>query len=84
MARINLTQKPQAEQLRILNDYLSRRMQHKTQGEVTLSQLVNRFRHNRCFTIKAKTIWLSKLLKELKMSEGKEQHASPNRAIIRI
>jgi len=64
MARINLTQKPQAEQLRILNDYLNRRMQHKAQGEVTLSQLVNRFHYNRCFTIKAKTIWWSKLLKD--------------------
>jgi hypothetical protein len=69
MARINLTQKPQAEQLRILNDYLNRRMQHKAQGEVTISQLVNRFRHNKCFTIKAKTIWLSKLLKEIKIKE---------------
>ena len=69
MARINLTQKPQAEQLRILSDYLNRRMQHKAQGDVTLSQLVNRFRHNKCFTIKAKSIWLSKLLKEIKIKE---------------
>jgi hypothetical protein len=67
MARIDLTKKPQAEQLRILNDYLNRRMQHKAQGEVTISQLVNRFRHNKCFTVRAKTIWLSKLLKEVKM-----------------
>jgi hypothetical protein len=44
-------------------------MQHKAQGEVTISQLVNRFRHNKCFTIKAKTIWLSKLLKEIKIKE---------------
>jgi hypothetical protein len=69
MARINLTQKPQAEQLRILNDYLNRRSQHKTQGDITIEQLVNRFRHNRCFTKKAKAAWLSKLLRDIKSRE---------------
>lgn len=69
MGRINLTQKPHTEQLRILNDYLNRRRQHTAQGEVTLPQLVNRFRLNRCFTVRAKSIWLLKLIKEIKMNE---------------
>jgi hypothetical protein len=62
MAKINLTRKSQSEQLRILNDYVLRREQHKNQGAVTVDHLVNRFRHNRCFTNKAKSAFLSKLL----------------------
>jgi hypothetical protein len=66
MARINLTKKPVSEQLRILNDYLNRRAQHKSQDEVTIDQLLKRFRNNRCFTNKSKAVWLSKLLKDVK------------------
>ena len=66
MTRINLTQKGQSEQIRILNDYLNRRSQHKNQGVITIDQLVNRFRHNRCFTKRAKATWLSKLMRDLK------------------
>ena len=62
MAKINLTRKSQSEQIRILNDYLIRRAQHKSQGPVTVDQLVNRFRHNRCYTNKTKSNFLSKLL----------------------
>lgn len=65
MAKVNLTFKPQSEQLRILNDYLMRRAQHNSQGEVTLDQIVKRFRHNRCFTNKAKAAYFSRLLKQL-------------------
>ena len=64
MTRINLTKKPHSDQLRILNDYLNRRAQHKSQGEVTIAQLINRFRNNRCFTNAAKAAWLSRLLKD--------------------
>jgi len=66
MARINLTKKSHSDQLRILNDYLERRAQHKIQGEVTIDQLIRRFRNNRCFTNSAKSVWLSRLLKEAK------------------
>jgi len=66
MARINLTKKPHSEQIRILNDYLIRRSQHGGQGEVTIDQLIKRFRNNRCFTNSAKASWLSRLLKDVK------------------
>jgi hypothetical protein len=66
MTRINLTKKSHPEQLRILNDYLNRRAQHAAQGEVTIDQLIKRFRNNRCFTNSAKAAWLSKLLKDVK------------------
>ena len=62
MAKINFTHKSQDEQLRILNDYLIRRAQHKIQSEVTLDQIVNRFKHNRCYTNKAKAIYFSRLM----------------------
>ena len=63
MARINLTKKSVSEQLRIFNDYLIIRAQHKSQNDITIDQLLKRFRNNRCFTNKSKAIWLSKLLK---------------------
>lgn len=66
MARINLTKKPLPEQLRILNDYINRRFQHKAQGEITIDQLIKRFRNNRCFTNSSKAVWLSRLLKDVK------------------
>jgi ribosome-interacting GTPase 1 len=62
MAKINFTHKSQDEQLRILNDYLIRRAQHKIQSEVTIDQIVNRFKHNRCYTNKAKAIYFSRLM----------------------
>ena len=69
MAKINLTRKSQSEQLRILNDYLLRRAQHKNQGEVTVDHLVNKFRHNRCYTNKAKASFLAKLLRTLQLTK---------------
>ena len=69
MAKINLTRKSQSEQLRILNDYLIRRAQHKNQGEVTVDNLVKRFRHNRCYTNKAKSAFLAKLLRSLEQNK---------------
>jgi len=62
MTKINFTHKSQDEQLRILNDYLIRRAQHKTQSNVTIDQIVNRFKHNRCYTNKAKAIYFSRLM----------------------
>ena len=62
MAKINFTHKPQDEQLRILNDYLIRRAQHTKQNDVTIDQIVNRFKHNRCYTNKAKGIYFSRLM----------------------
>lgn len=63
MAKINLTNKPQSEQVRIMKDYLDRRGQHKQQELTTVEHLIKRFRHNRCFTNKAKAAFLSKLFK---------------------
>ena len=62
MAKINFTHKTQDEQVRILNDYLIRRAQHKIQSEVTIDQIVNRFKHNRCYTNKSKAIYFSRLM----------------------
>jgi len=73
MAKINLTRKSQQDQLRILNDYLLRRAQHKNQGEVTLEHLVKRFRHNKCFTDKAKASFLFKLLRTLEQEKKKPE-----------
>jgi ribosome-interacting GTPase 1 len=62
MAKINFTHKSQDEQLRILNDYLMRRAQHKGQSDVTIDNIVKRFKHNRCYTNKAKAIYFSRLM----------------------
>jgi hypothetical protein len=62
MAKINFTHKSQDEQLRILNDYLIRRAQHKGQTQVTIDHIVKRFKHNRCYTNKAKAIYFSRLM----------------------
>lgn len=69
MGKINLTHKPTSEQIRILKDYLDRRAQHKTQGEVSLDQIVKRFKHKRLLSDKAKSIHFDKLLKMMKKNE---------------
>jgi hypothetical protein len=66
MAKINLTTKPIPEQVRILKDYLSRRSQHKTQGEVSLDQIVKRFKHKKLLNVKTKMSHFDKLLKIIK------------------
>jgi hypothetical protein len=66
MAKINLTLKPIPEQVRILRDYLNRRSQHKTQGEVSIDQVVKRFKHKKLSSNRAKTIHFDKLLKMVK------------------
>lgn len=66
MAKINLTQKPISEQVRILRDYLDRRAQHKTQGEVTIAQIVSRFKHKKLLNERSKAVHFDKLLKMMK------------------
>jgi hypothetical protein len=63
MPKINLTHKPTSEQIRIIKDYLNRRSQHKEQGEVTVDQIIKRFKHNRLMTDRAKYSHFDKLLK---------------------
>jgi ribosome-interacting GTPase 1 len=78
MAKINFTHKTQNDQLRILNDYLIRRAQHKTQRGVTVDQIVNRFKHNRCYTNKAKAIYFSRLLHILENTKTEVQSETQN------
>jgi len=66
MAKINLTLKPIPEQVRILRDYLKRRSQHKSQGEVSIDQVVKRFKHKKLSSNRAKAIHFDKLLKIIK------------------
>jgi len=66
MAKINLTNKPISEQLRILQDYLDRRAQHKTQGNVTIDQIVSRFKHKKLLNERSKAVHFDKLLKMMK------------------
>jgi hypothetical protein len=66
MAKIDLTNKPISEQVRILQDYLNRRAQHKIQGEVTIEQIVTRFKHKKLLNERIKSIHFDKLLKTIK------------------
>jgi len=62
MAKIDLTRKSTEEQLRIINDYLERRKQHKEQGAIKLTQLIKRFKHKRYTSDKQKFFYFKKLL----------------------
>lgn len=63
MPKINLTNKPTSEQVRILKDYLSRRSQHLGQGDIKLSQVVKRFKHKSLMSDKDKMAHFRKLLR---------------------
>ena len=63
MPKINLTNKPTSEQVRILKDYLSRRYQHQSQGDIKLSQVVKRFKHKSLMSDKDKMAHFRKLLR---------------------
>jgi hypothetical protein len=76
MPKINLTHKPTSEQIRIVRDYLSRRAQHKEQGEVTVDQIIKRFKHNRLMTDRAKYSHFDKLLKMIYKESDTEQSNS--------
>jgi len=73
MPKVNLTNKSVEDQVRIIKDYLIRRSQHKNQGEITISHLVNRFKHNRLISDRAKAAHFSKLLRQAvqQVSKGK-------------
>ena len=66
MAKVNLTLKPIPEQLRIIKDYLDRRAQHKTQGDVSVGQVVKRFKHKKLSSNRAKASHFDKLIKMIK------------------
>lgn len=69
MPKINLTHKPTSEQVRIIKDYLDRRAQHKEQGEVTVEQIIKKFKHNRLMTDRAKYSHFDKILKMIEEKE---------------
>jgi hypothetical protein len=66
MAKVNLTLKPISEQIRILKDYLDRRSQHKMQGEVSIEQVIKRFKHKKLLNNRSKASHFDKLLKIIK------------------
>jgi hypothetical protein len=74
MPKVNLTNKSVEDQIRIIKDYLIRRSQHKNQGEISVSHLVNRFKHNRLISDRAKTSHFSKMLKQAQQLYNKEKH----------
>jgi hypothetical protein len=74
MPKVNLTNKSVEDQVRIIKDYLIRRSQHKNQGDVTVSHLVNRFKHNRLLSDRAKASHFNKLLKQAMQLFGKERY----------
>jgi hypothetical protein len=71
MAKVNLTLKPISEQVRILKDYLDRRAQHKTQGEVTIEQVIKRFKHKKLLNNRSKASHFNKLLVIIKKDSQK-------------
>jgi len=73
MPKVNLTNKSVEDQVRIIKDYLIRRSQHKNQGDVTVSHLVNRFKHNRLLSDRAKASHFNKLLKQAAQLFSKEK-----------
>ena len=79
MPKVNLTNKSIDEQIRIITDYLIRRSQHKNQGEIKVSHLVNRFKHNRLISDRAKASHFNKLLKQaLQQFKNKTPGSSDN------
>jgi hypothetical protein len=66
MPKINLTNKTKEEQKRIIQNYIIRRLKHKDQGEITVEQLVNKFKHRSFYTDRDKASHFKKLLHEIK------------------
>lgn len=73
MPKVNLTNKSVEDQVRIIKDYLIRRSQHKNQGDITVSHLVQRFKHNRLISDRAKASHFSKMLKQALQLYNKEK-----------
>lgn len=82
MPKVNLTNKSTSEQIRIVRDYISRRSQHKEQGEVKLSHVVKRFKHKSLVTDKDKAVHFRKILrlalKDENQNENTEKHPVSN------
>lgn len=68
MPKINLTNKTKEEQKRIIQNYMIRRSKHSDQGEITVDQLVKKFKHKSFYTDKDKAAHFKKLLFEIKKS----------------
>ncbi len=68
MPKINLTNKTKEEQKRIIQNYMIRRSKHSNQGEVTVDQLVKKFKHKSFYTDRDKAAHFKKLLFEIKRS----------------
>lgn len=79
MPKINLTNKPFDEQVRIVKDYLIRRGQHKAQGEIKIEQLIKRFKHKALSTNKQKIIHFKKILDSIERGESSEKVISKHR-----
>ncbi len=69
MSKINLTNKSREDQIRIINDYVNRRKQHKEQGDVLLNQVVNRFKINFLNNDRQKAAYFKRIMKHIE--EGK-------------
>lgn len=78
MPKINLTNKPTAEQVRIVGDYLKRRLQHGEQGDIKLSQIVRRFKHKTLITDKDKAAHFRRILR-LAMKENNMETPSKDK-----
>jgi hypothetical protein len=71
MPKINLTNKPTSEQVRILKDYLNRRAQHPGQGDIKIIQIVKRFKHKGLLSDREKASHFRKLLDLARRDEQK-------------
>jgi hypothetical protein len=71
MPKINLTNKPTSEQIRILKDYLKRRAQHPGQGEIKIIQIVKRFKHKGLLSDREKAAHFRKLLELARRDDKK-------------
>ncbi len=72
MAKINLTNKRRDDQIRIIKDYVDRRKQHKAQGEITLKQIVNRFKINFLNNDRQKAAYFKRIMKHIEEDNGKK------------
>jgi hypothetical protein len=73
MPKINLTNKPTSEQVRILKDYLKRRAQHSNQGDVKVTQIVKRFKHKALLSDREKAAHFRKLLDLARREDKKKE-----------
>lgn len=72
MSKINLTNKRRDDQIRIIKDYVDRRKQHKAQGEITLKQIVNRFKINFLNNDRQKAAYFKRIMKHIEEDSEKK------------